>query len=81
MRLLVTSGIVTPAARSSSRIFFVTHAKAPRGTLVAMVGTRASCQPMPVLMMVAPAAVIAFASVTASGQLLPSGIRSSIDSR
>jgi hypothetical protein len=30
--------------------------KAARGTLVAMVGMRASCQPMPVLMMVAPAA-------------------------
>ena len=44
-----------PAARNSSRIFFVTQAKAARGTLVAMVGTRASCQPMPVLMIVAPA--------------------------
>ena len=42
MRLLVTSGIVMPAARRSSRIFFVTHANAPRGTLVAIVGTRAS---------------------------------------
>jgi hypothetical protein len=33
----------------------VTHANAPRGTIVAMVGMRASCQPMPVLMIVAPA--------------------------
>ncbi len=82
MRLLVTSGIVMPAARSSSRIFFVTQAKAPRGTLVAMVGTRASCQPMPVLMMRrAGRGDRPCASATASGQLLPSGIRSSIDSR
>jgi hypothetical protein len=32
----------------------VTHAKPPLGTTVAMVGMRASCQPMPVLMMDAP---------------------------
>ena len=81
MRLLVISGMPMSAVRSSSRIFFVTQAKAPRGTLVAIVGTRASCQPMPVFSSVAPAAAIAFASVTTSGQLLPSGIRSSIDSR
>jgi hypothetical protein len=30
-------------------IFFVTQLNAPRGTDVAMVGTRASCQPIPVL--------------------------------
>ena len=46
-----------------------------------MVGTRASCQPMPVLMIVAPARSMAFASGTTSSQLLPSGTRSSIDSR
>jgi hypothetical protein len=81
MRLLVTSGIVMPCARSAARIFFVTQVKAPRGTLVAMVGTRASCQPMPVLRIVAPACVTALASCTTSSQLLPSGIRSSIDRR
>ncbi len=52
-------------------IFLVTHAKAPRGTMVAMVGTRASCQPMPVLMMDAPAASICCASSTTSGQAEP----------
>jgi hypothetical protein len=35
--------------------FLVTQAKAARGTLVAIVGMRASCQPIPVLMIVAPA--------------------------
>ena len=30
------------------------HLKPPRGTHVAIVGTRASCHPMPVLMMSAP---------------------------
>ena len=34
--------------------FCVTQAKPLRGTLVAMVGMRASCQPMPVLRIVAP---------------------------
>jgi hypothetical protein len=34
---------------------------AARGTEVTMVGIRASCQPMPVLSSVAPAASIAFA--------------------
>jgi hypothetical protein len=48
MRLVVTSGIDT--APFSLR---VTQLKAPRGTGVAMVGMRASCQPIPVLMMVA----------------------------
>jgi hypothetical protein len=81
MRLLVTSGVVMPAARSSSRIAFVMPAKAARGTLVAMVGTRASCQPMPVLRIVVPAFTTALASCTTSGQLLPSGIRSCIDRR
>ena len=76
MRLLVTSGIFT-----SPIIFLVTHAHAARGTLVAMVGTRASCQPMPVLMMVAPAASMALASCTTSSHELPSGTRSIIDSR
>jgi hypothetical protein len=59
----------------------VTQAKAARGTLVAMVGTRASCQPMPVLMMLAPAFATALPSCTTSSQLLPSGTRSSIDRR
>ena len=76
MRLVVISGIVTsPLSR------WVTHAKAARGTMVAMVGMRASCQPMPVLMIVAPAASMALASATTSSQLLPPSTRSSIDRR
>ncbi len=81
IRLVVTSGMSMPSARSSARIRWVTQVNAARGTLVAIVGTRASCQPIPVLMIVAPAAAIAFARVTASSQVLPSGIRSSIDRR
>jgi hypothetical protein len=50
MRLVAMSGIAT-----SPLSLRVTHAKAARGTEVAIVGTRASCQPMPVLMIVAPA--------------------------
>ena len=76
MRFVVQSGIAT-----SPFSFFVTQAKAARGTEVAIVGTRASCQPMPVLMIVAPDRSIACASCTTSSQLLPSGTRSSMDSR
>ena len=50
MRLVATSGTVT-----EPRSFCVTHAKPPRGTDVAIVGMRASCQPMPVLISDAPA--------------------------
>ena len=46
--------------------FFVTQANAARGTEVAIVGIRASCQPIPVLMIVAPAASIAWANCTTS---------------
>ncbi len=61
--------------------FSVTQANAPRGTWVAMVGMRASCQPMPVLIRVAPAASTARASVITSSREEPPGTRSSIDSR
>ncbi len=47
IRLLVTSGTLT--APLSLR---VTQVNAARGTIVAIVGMRASCQPMPVLMIV-----------------------------
>ncbi len=57
IRLEVMSGTLT--CPFSLR---VTQVKAARGTLVAMVGIRASCQPMPVLIMVAPAFSIALAS-------------------
>jgi hypothetical protein len=76
MRLVVTSGIDTsPFMRR------VTQVNAARGTMVAMVGMRASCQPMPVLMIVAPAASMALASCTTSSQVLPPSTRSSIDRR
>ena len=56
MRLVAISGSLTsPFSRR------VTQANAARGTIVAIVGTRASCQPMPVLMIVAPAASTALA--------------------
>ena len=76
MRLLVTTGVWMPSAFSASRNFLLTQVKAPRGTLVAMVGTRASCQPMPVFSKVAPAALMARASCKTSGHELPSGIKS-----
>lgn len=76
IRLLVTSGTETdPISR------FVTQVYAPRGTDVAMVGMRASCHPIPVLMIVAPAASISLASVITSSSVEPPGTRSSIDSR
>ena len=46
-----------------------------------MVGIRASCQPIPVLRIDAPAASTAFASRTTSSQLWPFGIRSIIEIR
>mmetsp|Transcript_5375 Transcript_5375/g.10237 ORF Transcript_5375/g.10237 Transcript_5375/m.10237 type:complete len:218 (-) Transcript_5375:738-1391(-) len=58
--------------------FLVTQLKAARGTDVTMVGTRASCQPMPVLIMVAPADSMAEARATISGQEEPSETRSSM---
>ena len=76
MRFEVTMGIDT-----SPISFFVTQAKARRGTEVAMVGTRASCQPMPVFRIEAPAASIARASCTTSSQVEPSGTRSIMQRR
>ncbi|MNE61592.1 hypothetical protein D3C80_1568180 [compost metagenome] len=55
--MVVISGILT-----EPRNLAVTLLNAARGTLVAMVGIRASCQPIPVLMMVAPACSMALAS-------------------
>ena len=61
IRLEVTTGTDTSGRRRA-----VTRVKAPRGTEVTIVGTRASCQPMPVLMIVAPAASTSRASATIS---------------
>ena len=71
MRLDAMTGIDT-SARSRA----VSQAKAARGTEVAIVGTRASCQPMPELSRLAPAACTARASTATSSQVDPSGTRS-----
>ena len=71
IRFEVMTGIVTSGRRRAVR-----SAKAARGTEVAMVGTRASCQPMPVFRTEAPAVSMAFARVTTSSQVEPLGIRS-----
>ena len=81
MRLEVMSGTLMPAAANSAFIFLVSQAKAARGTLVAIVGTRASCQPMPLLMRLAPARATAVPSCTTSSHELPPGTRSIIDRR
>ena len=81
MRLLAISGVWMPSAANSAFILWVSQAKAARGTLVAMVGTRASCQPMPVLIRLAPPRATALPRVTTSSQLLPPGTRSIMDSR
>src|SRR5690606_12584168 len=49
IRLEATTGTFTAAFTCA-----VTSTKAARGTEVTMVGTRASCQPIPVLMIVTP---------------------------
>ena len=76
IRLEVITGTV-----KCLRMVWVTQVKAARGTLVAMVGIRASCQPIPVLIMVAPAFSMACPSCTTSSRLLPSGTKSNIDRR
>ena len=76
IRLVATSG-----TRTCGLSLAVTSTKAARGTEVTMVGTRASCQPMPELMIVAPAASTALACWTISSHWLPSSTRSSSDSR
>ena len=52
MRFVVHSGVWRSTPSSFS--LRVTHENAPRGTDVAMVGMRASCQPIPVLMISTP---------------------------
>ena len=55
--------------------------QAPRGTWVMIVGTRASCQPMPVLSTVTPASSSPWARSTTSSQVWPSSTRSSSEIR
>ena len=59
----------------------VNSLNAARGTMVAMVGIRASCQPMPVLNMEAPAASMRAISARLSSQVEPSSTKSSTDRR
>ena len=72
IRLDATTGIPT-----SSFNFAVAQANAARGTEVTMVGTRASCQPMPVLRIVVPAASSFLASSAVSCQVCALSTRSS----
>ncbi len=72
---------VTTGTSTCGLSFAVTLVNAALGTDVTMVGTRASCQPMPVLMIVAPAASISLASATTSSQVWPPSTRSNMDSR
>ncbi|GBF31105.1 hypothetical protein MnTg04_01059 [bacterium MnTg04] len=61
--LVVINGMLSlPMSR------LLTQAKPARGTIVAMVGILASCQPIPVLIMLLPAAVTASASCSTSLQ-------------
>ena len=59
----------------------VAERQAPRGTWVMIVGTRASCQPMPVLRTVTPASSSSPASSVTSSQVWPPSTRSSSEIR
>ena len=76
MRFDAMTGILT--ASLSRR---AANAQAARGTFCAIVGTRASCQPIPWLMMSAPAASTAFASATISSAVSPPCTRSMEETR
>ncbi len=76
IRFEVTTGMPTCAFSLA-----VISVNAARGTDVTMVGTRASCQPMPVLMMLAPACSTSLPRATTSSQVWPPSTRSAIDRR
>ena len=59
----------------------VAERQAPRGTWVMIVGTRASCQPMPVLKTETPASSSSPASSMTSSQVWPPSTRSSSEMR
>ena len=67
MRLDATTGMSTCSATA-----LLMSTNALLGTEVTIVGTRASCQPKPELIIVAPAASTSVASATISSQLWPS---------
>ena len=64
IRLDATTGMLTCSATA-----LLMSTNALLGTEVTMVGTRASCQPKPELIMVTPAASTSVASETISSQL------------
>ena len=68
--------VTTTGNRLTRRMRSVTNAKAARGTMPAIVGTRASCQPIPVLISVAPASANAASIHCTSAKLLPCSTRS-----
>ena len=76
IRLLAITGTVTCRPNAA-----VAQLNAARGTEVTMVGTRDSCQPIPVLIIVTPAASISAASAVTSAKVCPPGTRSSSDIR
>ena len=76
MRLDVMTGMPT-----SGLILREPRPCGARGTLVAMVGTRASCQPIPVLMIVAPAFLDGLGGLHHLAHTLPPGTRSISDKR
>jgi hypothetical protein len=76
MRLDAHTGTATSALSRA-----VIDRQAPGGTCVMIVGTRASCQPMPVLSTVTPASSSRCASSTTSSQVWPSSTRSSSEIR
>ena len=76
IRFVATTGSETCSLRRAAY-----EVKAARGTEVTMVGTRASCQPMPRLSMLAPAASTSRASAATSSQVWPSSTRSSTEMR
>ena len=67
MRFDATTGMFTCSATA-----LLMSTNALLGTEVTIVGTRASCQPNPELIIVAPAASTSFASAMISSQLWPS---------
>ena len=76
MRFEAMTGIRTASFR-----WRAANVQAARGTFWAMVGTRASCQPMPWLIMSAPAASTARASAAISSAVSPPWTRSIEDTR
>ena len=76
IRLVATTGTDTCSLRRAAY-----EVNAARGTEVTIVGTRASCHPMPRLSMLAPAASTSAASAVTSSQVWPSSTRSSTEMR